>query len=66
MKDANTSRSANLASSGIGTIDCIRHNFKRPNSVGDLQKGEKYVHDRYSIAIVDVFASLGVFEVSAC
>ena len=56
MKDANKSRSANLASSGIGTIDCIRHNFKRPNSVGDLQKGEKYVRDHYSIAFVDVFA----------
>ncbi|KAJ7659687.1 hypothetical protein DFH06DRAFT_947420, partial [Mycena polygramma] len=27
------------ASSGIGTVDCARHNMKRPNGVGDLQKG---------------------------
>ncbi|KIM73395.1 hypothetical protein PILCRDRAFT_81152, partial [Piloderma croceum F 1598] len=47
MKDANKTRSGNLASSGIGTIDCIRHNFKRPNSVGDLQKGEKYINMNY-------------------
>ena len=33
--------SENLSVSGIGTIDCIRHNLKRPCSVGDLQKGEK-------------------------
>jgi hypothetical protein len=55
MKVANKSRSANLVSSGIGTIDCIQHNFKRPNSIGDLQNGEKYVHDHYFIVIVDVF-----------
>ncbi|KAJ7314860.1 hypothetical protein DFH08DRAFT_917800 [Mycena albidolilacea] len=28
------------AASGIGTVDCARHNMKRPNAVGDLQKGE--------------------------
>lgn len=32
-----------LAASGAGTVDCARHNFKRPNGVGDLQKGERYV-----------------------
>jgi hypothetical protein len=31
------------AASGIGTVDCVRHNMKRPNGVGDLQKGERYV-----------------------
>lgn len=41
VKDANTSRSENLASTGIGTVDCIRHNCKRPSAVADLQKGEK-------------------------
>jgi hypothetical protein len=34
-----------LAASGAGTVDCARHNFKRPNGVGDLQKGERYVFD---------------------
>jgi hypothetical protein len=56
MKDANKSRSANLASTGIGTIDCIRHNFKRPNSVGDLQKGEKQVFAIWwSLVIANIF-----------
>ncbi|KAJ7761424.1 hypothetical protein B0H16DRAFT_1312223 [Mycena metata] len=32
------------ASSGIGTVDCARHNMKRPNGVGDLQKGERYIN----------------------
>lgn len=35
--------SLGTASSGIGTVDCARHNMKRPNGVGDLQKGERYV-----------------------
>lgn len=29
------------ASSGVGTVECIRHDMKRPASVGDLQKGER-------------------------
>ncbi|KZP03688.1 hypothetical protein FIBSPDRAFT_915265 [Athelia psychrophila] len=45
--DANTSRFANLAASGIGTIDCTRHMMKRPNSVGKLQKGERYANMDY-------------------
>ncbi|KAK7027713.1 CxC2 domain-containing protein [Favolaschia claudopus] len=32
------------AASGIGTVDCARHNMKRPNGVGDLQKGERYIN----------------------
>ena len=38
--NTNTSKFANLSSSGIGTIDCIRHTMKRSHSVGDLQGGE--------------------------
>ncbi|KAJ7802109.1 hypothetical protein B0H14DRAFT_2385799 [Mycena olivaceomarginata] len=34
------------ASSGIGAVDCARHNMKRPNAVGDLQLGERYVHSQ--------------------
>ncbi|KAJ7906822.1 hypothetical protein B0H13DRAFT_1880221 [Mycena leptocephala] len=33
--------SLGTASSGIGTVDCARHNMKRPSGVGDLQKGER-------------------------
>lgn len=30
-----------MATTGVGTIECIRHDMKRPASVGDLQKGER-------------------------
>ena len=29
------------ATSGVGTVECIRHDMKRPASVGDLQKGKR-------------------------
>ena len=29
------------AASGGGTVDCSRHDMKRPNSFGDLQVGER-------------------------
>ncbi|KAJ7078755.1 hypothetical protein C8R43DRAFT_1092902 [Mycena crocata] len=32
------------ASSGIGAVDCARHNMKRPLVVGDLQLGERYIN----------------------
>ncbi|KAJ7659743.1 hypothetical protein DFH06DRAFT_1326765 [Mycena polygramma] len=35
------------ASSGIGTVDCARHNMKRPLAVGDLQCGERYINIDY-------------------
>ncbi|KAJ6518332.1 hypothetical protein C8R47DRAFT_959834, partial [Mycena vitilis] len=35
------------ASSGVGTVDCARHNMKRPNGVGDLQFGERYINMDY-------------------
>ncbi|KAJ6487385.1 hypothetical protein C8R47DRAFT_1177491 [Mycena vitilis] len=39
--------SLGTASSGIGTVDCARHNMKRPRAVGDLQKGERYINMDY-------------------
>ncbi|KAJ6483545.1 hypothetical protein C8R47DRAFT_1217624 [Mycena vitilis] len=39
--------SLGTVSSGIGTVDCARHNMKRPNGVGDLQKGERYINMDY-------------------
>jgi len=30
-----------LAASGVLTVDCARHNLKRPNGVGDIQAGER-------------------------
>ncbi|KAJ7251255.1 hypothetical protein C8J57DRAFT_1078120 [Mycena rebaudengoi] len=41
--------SRGTASSGIGTVDCARHNMKRPNGVGDLQKGERYINMDYMV-----------------
>ncbi|KAJ7457113.1 hypothetical protein FB451DRAFT_1047708 [Mycena latifolia] len=35
------------ASSGIGAVDCARHNMKRPNAVSDLQLGERYLNMDY-------------------
>jgi hypothetical protein len=32
-----------VASTGVATVDCARHDMKRPISVGDLQKGERCV-----------------------
>jgi hypothetical protein len=29
------------ASSGIATVECSRHNFKRPSAVCDTQRGER-------------------------
>ena len=34
----------NHAGTGIATVECARHNMKRPNAVADLQKGERRVH----------------------
>ncbi|KAJ7788496.1 hypothetical protein B0H14DRAFT_3576895 [Mycena olivaceomarginata] len=39
--------SRGTASSGIGTVDCARHNMKHPNGVGDLQQGERYLNMDY-------------------
>ncbi|KAG2355521.1 hypothetical protein BDR07DRAFT_1453748 [Suillus spraguei] len=44
---AETKNSRGLAATGAGTVDCSRHNFKRPCGVGDLQQGEKYMNMDY-------------------
>ena len=41
MAKANSKDVCFLDSTGAGTVDCIRHDMKRPNGVGDLQKGER-------------------------
>ncbi|KAJ6484707.1 hypothetical protein C8R45DRAFT_1147586 [Mycena sanguinolenta] len=41
--------SRGTASSGIGTVDCARHNMKCPNGVGDLQRGERYLNMDYMV-----------------
>ncbi|KAH7918603.1 hypothetical protein BV22DRAFT_1024324 [Leucogyrophana mollusca] len=44
---ADTKSSQGLAATGVGTVDCARHNMKLPNGVGDLQKGERYSNMDY-------------------
>ncbi|KAF9231029.1 hypothetical protein BU15DRAFT_90993 [Melanogaster broomeanus] len=44
---ADTRNCRGLAVTGVGAVDCARHNFKRPGAVGDLQKGERYVNMDY-------------------
>ncbi|KAJ7794332.1 hypothetical protein B0H14DRAFT_2392601, partial [Mycena olivaceomarginata] len=39
--------SLGMVSSGIGTVNCAQHNMKRPNGVGDLQRGERYLNMDY-------------------
>ncbi|KAG2052216.1 hypothetical protein BDR06DRAFT_983243 [Suillus hirtellus] len=41
---ADTKSSHGLVATGIGTIDCARHDMKLPNGIGDLQKGERYIN----------------------
>jgi hypothetical protein len=43
VNNANTRDSRGVDVTGVGAVDCARHNLKRPLSVGDLQKGERYV-----------------------
>jgi hypothetical protein len=41
MAKANSKNAQFLDTTGAGTVDCVRHDMKRPNGVGDLQKGER-------------------------
>ena len=41
IKLANMRGSHGTDASGVGSTDCIRHDMKRPCSIGDLQKGER-------------------------
>ncbi|KAF8194573.1 hypothetical protein BJ912DRAFT_1030927 [Pholiota molesta] len=47
---------------GAGTCDCTRHDMKRPCSVGDLQKGERYVNMDY--LFFSSFKNLELVEVT--
>jgi hypothetical protein len=40
LKSASMRGGKGTAASGVGAVDCIRHDMKRPVGVGDLQKGE--------------------------
>ncbi|KAG2114604.1 uncharacterized protein F5147DRAFT_743818 [Suillus discolor] len=46
---ADMKSSYGLAATGVGTVDCARHDMKLANGVGDLQKGEKYINMDYLV-----------------
>jgi hypothetical protein len=43
LDHVNTKFSRGYVATGVGMGVCVRHDFVQPNSVGDLQKGERYV-----------------------
>ncbi|KAF8879935.1 hypothetical protein BD779DRAFT_1676149 [Infundibulicybe gibba] len=47
IKSASMRGGQGIASSGVGTIECSRHDGKLPGSVGDLQLGERYLNMDY-------------------
>ncbi|EIW84336.1 hypothetical protein CONPUDRAFT_120104 [Coniophora puteana RWD-64-598 SS2] len=61
---ANTKASQGLAATGVGTIDCARHNMKLPGGVGDLQKGERYINMDYLLFSALRDTRLRVFNIS--
>ncbi|KAG2117119.1 uncharacterized protein F5147DRAFT_742928 [Suillus discolor] len=62
---ADTKTSKGLAATGVGTVDCARHDMKLPNGVGDLQKGEKYLNMDYLVfSTLVAFSQLIIFNFS--
>ncbi|TFY56545.1 hypothetical protein EVJ58_g7570, partial [Rhodofomes roseus] len=47
IKLANIKKVGETDASGVGTVECTRHDMKRPCSVADLQVGERYVNMDY-------------------
>jgi hypothetical protein len=43
VNSADTKDTKGFIVTGIGAVDDIRHDFKRPTATGDLQKGERFV-----------------------
>ncbi|KAG1800650.1 hypothetical protein EV424DRAFT_1474814 [Suillus variegatus] len=64
VNTADTKASQGLAATGVGSVVCARHEMRLPNSVGDLQKGEKYINMDYLVFSVLVSFGLAVFNLS--
>ncbi|KAG1809624.1 uncharacterized protein BJ212DRAFT_1448720 [Suillus subaureus] len=56
--------SCGLAATGIGTIDCARHDMKLPNGVGDLQKGEQYINMDYIVCLALFIFTMSMINIS--
>jgi hypothetical protein len=55
---ANKKRSANYNATGVGGVVCARHTLVRKNGLGDLQKGERYVHHSIRVSYSTRFLQL--------
>ncbi|RXW15581.1 hypothetical protein EST38_g10274 [Candolleomyces aberdarensis] len=47
VNSADTRPGQGYAATGVATVECARHNMKRPLGVGDLQRGERYCNIDY-------------------
>ncbi|KAG1775069.1 hypothetical protein EV702DRAFT_1180498 [Suillus placidus] len=61
---ADTKTNQGLAVTGLDTINCAHHNMKQPNTVGDLQKGEKYINMDYLFFSTLCHSSLQTLNIS--
>ncbi|KAG2107820.1 hypothetical protein DEU56DRAFT_920537 [Suillus clintonianus] len=61
---ADTKSSRGLAATGVGTIDCARHDMKLPNGVGDLQKGERYINMDYIMCSALFILAMSMINIS--
>ncbi|KAH6916353.1 hypothetical protein BKA70DRAFT_1419261 [Coprinopsis sp. MPI-PUGE-AT-0042] len=49
IKSASVRGGRGTAASGVGIAQCSRHDMRRPEGAGDLQKGERYVNMDYFV-----------------
>ncbi|KAF5340022.1 hypothetical protein D9611_012449 [Ephemerocybe angulata] len=59
---ADVSPGQGYAASGIATVECARHNMKRPSAVCDLQKGERYCNMDFIFHWSLVVLALGILQ----
>ncbi|KAG1879205.1 hypothetical protein F4604DRAFT_1923360 [Suillus subluteus] len=53
-----------LTATGVGMIDCARHDMKLPNGVGDLQKGEQYINMDYIMCSALLIFAMSMINIS--
>ncbi|KAF6749650.1 hypothetical protein DFP72DRAFT_818655, partial [Ephemerocybe angulata] len=59
---ADVSPGQGYAASGVATVECARHNMKRPSAVCDLQKGERYCNMDFIFHWSLVIMALGLLQ----
>ncbi|KAI6017041.1 hypothetical protein EDC04DRAFT_2870152 [Pisolithus marmoratus] len=64
MNMADSKSNQGLATTGVGSIVCARHNFKCPNGIVDLEKGERYANMDYAFFSAMQHSSCKVLNVS--